>query len=105
MKRLLPYICSVIFTLFAIGTNAAPDSYEKLAKEITKDCNTDYERAREIYRWICANISYDLEGEANSADKCFELRQGTSFGYSQLFARLAQQVGMQPIVVAGKAKA
>ena len=104
MNRLLPYICTVIFTLIAIGANANPDSYETLAKEITKECSSDYERAREIYRWICANISYDLEGEANSADKCLELRRGTSFGYSQLYARLAQQVGMQPIVVAGKAK-
>lgn len=105
MKKLSHYIYAAIFTMLSICANAAPDSYETLAKEITQGCNSDYEKARGIYRWICANISFDLEGEANSADKCLELRRGTSFGYSQLFARLAQQVGMQPIVVAGKAKA
>ena len=104
MKNFRHYICAIIFALLTLGANAASDSYDTLAKEITQGCNNNYERALAIYRWICANISYDLEGEANSADKCLKLRRGTSFGYSQLYARLAQQVGMQPIVVAGKAK-
>lgn len=104
MKNILHHLLAIIVTFWALNTNAQNTDYDILAKEITQNCNTNYERAREIYRWICANISYDFDKVANNADKCLELRRGTSFGYSQLYARLAQAVGMQPIVVAGKAK-
>lgn len=103
MKRVTLHI-ALLLLLTATGVQAQSDNYKRLAQEITQSCNNDYSRAQEIFRWICANISYDLEGKANSAERCLKERRGTSFGYCQLYARLAQAVGLQPTVVTGKAK-
>ncbi len=103
MKRATLYIIALTL-LLAPTAKAQSDSYSTLANEITQACNSDYSRAQAIYNWICANISYDLEGKANNAEKCLKQRRGTSFGYCQLYARLAQAVGLHPTVVTGKAK-
>lgn len=103
MKRTAFYILTLLL-IFSGAAKAQSDRYKTLAQQITQACNSDYQRAQEIYRWICANISYDLDGKANSAEKCFKLRRGTSQGYCQLYVRLAQAVGLKPTIVIGKAK-
>ena len=35
--------------------------YSKVAARITSGCETKYEQAEAIYKWLCANISYDAD--------------------------------------------
>lgn len=40
-------------------SRARKEIYIEKAKEITKDCKTDYEKAEAVYKWVVRNMRYD----------------------------------------------
>lgn len=78
--------------------------YSQVAQQITAGCDTKYEQAHAIYRWLCDNISYDTSYSIYTADECWDNRRGVCQAYSELFYRLAEPLGLETIVVRGVAK-
>jgi hypothetical protein len=74
----------------------------------------DEERARAIYRWITANIDYDVEGFTNgliaaggrgrTPEEVLAGRRGVCSEYSALFDRLCQLSGLEAVVISGFGK-
>ncbi len=62
---------------------------------IVEGCNTDYQKARAIYDWVCQNIAYDMGKDIGDANTCWSQRRGICSGYSQLYIKLAQGCGLQ----------
>lgn len=75
-----------------------------LAQSITSPEKTDYQKARDIYDWLTANISYDTTYSIRTADATYENRRGVCQGYCELFYRLAQAVGLRSEIIFGKSK-
>ncbi len=86
---------------------AVPDSMslEDAARKICQTARNDREKARAIYIWIAANISYDrdslylTEAEQDEigirdADKTFARRMGVCTGYSALYSKMAKTAGL-----------
>ncbi|MEW6281075.1 MAG: transglutaminase domain-containing protein [Candidatus Eremiobacterota bacterium] len=86
---------------------AAEASLEALAAYLVRPARTGEERARSVYRWVTARISYDVEAllSGNKPDQNAEavLRRRTAVcaGYSQLYAALAREAGLDVAVVSG----
>lgn len=80
-----------------------------LAKEITKDCKTDFERMRAIHDWVAKNIAYDIEAVINDdvkgykASETLETKKGVCQDYSLLVAALHRAIGMQARLIYGMA--
>lgn len=79
-------------------------AYDKLAAEITAGCESNYDKIRAIYEWICNNIAYDTSYSIRKADQCLAKRKGVCQGYCDLFVQLARAVGIRVEVIEGKAK-
>jgi len=79
-------------------------AYDKLAAEITAGCESNYDKLRAIYEWICKNIAYDTSFTIRKADQCLAKRKGVCQGYCDLFVQLARAVDIRVEVVEGKAK-
>ncbi len=83
-------------------------SIPALAAYLAASARNDREKARAIFRWVTANISYVDE----EADPGLDLRpeavlaRGTAVcaGYSDLFVSLARAVGLEAVEIAGWAK-
>ena len=78
--------------------------YTEVARQITQGCTTKYEQAKAIYRWLCANISYDTTYTIYTADECWEKRRGVCQAYSELFYRLAEPLGIDVRMISGTSK-
>ena len=72
--------------------------------EIVGTANTNENRARKIYDWICDNIQYDTSKQIYNADGCWEIRRGVCQAYCELFCHLAEKVGLTVEIITGKAK-
>ncbi|MCR4918895.1 MAG: hypothetical protein K5928_03635 [Prevotella sp.] len=79
-------------------------NYAPLAAEITAGCETDYERIRAIYQWICEHIAYDTSFKIRSADECLKKQKGVCQAYCELFYMLAKSVDIRVETLEGKAK-
>jgi len=90
---------------------------KNLAKHITKNCNTDMEKANAIFIWVATNISYDNElrlnkklqkefysTEENVIKKTLERKKALCGGYAFLYKELCKQVGLQSEVINGFSK-
>lgn len=75
-----------------------------LAGSITSSSKPDIEKARDIYDWITRNIAYDTSLTIRTADETYENKRGVCQGYSELFYRLAEAVGLRTEVIVGKSK-
>jgi hypothetical protein len=70
----------------------------------------DWERVRAVYIWLTENIAYDtvsyFSGRSAVTDPAGVFRTGKSVcqGYSELFAELAEGLGLETVVVSGYAK-
>ena len=96
---------------FALGVpNSEASSVDRLAAALAKGAGNDREKARLIYRWITKNISYDTHAFFKgtfgdmSADNVLKTRKGICDGYAQLFAALAQSMGLEAERVVGNSK-
>lgn len=78
--------------------------YINVALAITKDCSTDYEKIRAIYKWICDNIEYDVSYRIYDADNCFDKRKGVCQAYCNLFYHIAKSIGIRTEIVGGETK-
>lgn len=78
--------------------------YTEVARSITRGCTTKYDQVKAIYRWICANISYDTSYTIYTADECWDQRKGVCQAYSELFYRLAEPLGIEVRLISGTSK-
>jgi transglutaminase/protease-like cytokinesis protein 3 len=92
-------------------------SNKKLALRITKNCATDLEKSKAIFKWIATHISYDHElrndvklqqefytSEKKVIQKVLERRKALCGGYAFLFKDLCTQVGVQSDLIHGYSK-
>ena len=63
--QLIVIVALFMGTMFNLSAQTSTDITQKKIKavvaETTRDCRTDYEKAKAIYEWIEENISYDYE--------------------------------------------
>ena len=90
-----------------------PREVADLAKEITRNCKTDAERAKALYDWITGHITYDwkvwndiiagADTYTQPQDPLSVIQRGTGVcaGYAWLFDALTASVGMQANFVIG----
>ena len=79
-------------------------NYVPLATEITAGCNSDYEKIKAVYKWICEHIAYDTSYKIRTADECLKKQKGVCQAYCELFYLLAKAVGVRVETIEGKAK-
>lgn len=92
----------------AIKSNSEID---KLAVELAKDEKNDYDKSKEIYKWITSNIDYDYEKAKIIAKEtrntksgtiiCYQTRKGICFDYSSLFISMLKANGIKVNLVTG----
>lgn len=119
-------VFSVLAIISVLSTFAQPDfstidkksvsipdtllDYQDIALYLTKDLETDTQKARAIYIWIAHNIQYDL-AQVNSEkryaskqeiiDEVFKNRKGVCQHYAELFLAMSQSVGLQSYLIKG----
>ena len=89
------------------------DAINKKARDITKKSVNDYEKAKDIYKWVGSNIQYDdnkaekvtnMDGNYESgAITAFKTRKGICFDYACLYTAMSKDVGLKTRVVIGEA--
>jgi transglutaminase-like putative cysteine protease len=88
----------------------AEESLDSLARYLGGPAKNDEERTRGIYRWIAANVEYDVEGSTTGAcgrrtpEEVLEERKGVCSEYSALFSRLCELSGLEAVVIRGCGK-
>lgn len=88
----------------------AESSLEDLARYLAGPARSDEDRARAIYRWITANVEYDVNGSIAGArrgrtpEEVLEERIGVCSEYSALFSRLSELSGLEAVVIRGRGK-
>jgi len=96
----------------AINTlcSAAKD-IKSLSCYLVKPARNQIEKARAIFRWITANIEYDVDAlfrksyfHSLNAQSILNSRKGVCAGYSTLFQELARQAGLQVSTISGHGK-
>ncbi len=81
---------------------------EDMAKEITANCENDYDKALALHDWICENIYYDQDSitdEGNTAPytatQVLRERRAVCLGYANLYAAFLRSLDIPCNVVAG----
>ncbi len=88
-----------------------------LAKQITKNSRTDFEKAQAIFLWIASTIEYDNElrtdvtlqksiytSEENVLKNVLKRKKALCGGYAFLYKELCEQVGIESWVIHGYSK-
>lgn len=93
---------------------ATPDSlthdYATLAKHLVSPAKDDWDKARAIYRWITANVTYDDVAYntktygAGDAERTLRTRKGVCGDFSELYKELALAAGLDAVKVTGWSK-
>lgn len=100
------------FAIFQPEVAAEPtaESPAQLARELTRGLKQDRDKAMALYRWLGENITYDVEAFFSgdygdcSAEHVLKTRKGVCSGYANLFAAMADEVGLESKVVSGYSK-
>ena len=101
-KRVGVGIGNTSFVVIQMNYDSNHDAlWTERAREITAGCQSDYEKAKAIYQWECANIAYDVDYQIYHADECWELKKGVCQAYSELFVMLASHCGLQAHLASG----
>ena len=82
-------------------------SIEKLAAHLAAAANAEREKARAIFRWIAANITYGMgnKGTGNGPpEEVLRMRFGYCGGIAGLFEALARAMGLEVVTIPGHAK-
>ena len=103
-----------VFTQLRASLNQPiPKEVADLARDITRDCKTEAERAKALYDWITGHITYDwkvwadIVAGANTytqpQDPLSVIQRGTGVcaGYAWLFDAFASSVGLDATFVIG----
>ncbi|PVW17394.1 transglutaminase domain-containing protein [Marixanthomonas spongiae] len=90
---------------------------KSLARQITKNSHTDFEKAQVIFIWIARNIEYDNElrtntslqkliytSEENVLKKVLERKKALCGGYAFLYKMLCKEVGIESQIIHGFSK-
>ncbi|XP_061469420.1 kyphoscoliosis peptidase-like [Rhineura floridana] len=94
---------------YASEVNAS-SSVENLVRVLLQKANSDLEKVRAIWMWICHHIEYDVEGYHNKAKRSCEpanvLQSGKSVcaGYAALFEEMCSLAGIQCKKLSGYSK-
>ena len=89
---------------------ASERSIEGLAAYLIQPAGNDFEKARAIYRWVTANIVYDIRGflsgqvAALTPEAVLQRRSSVCDGFASLFKALAQAAGLKSATIKGYAK-
>ena len=89
------------------------DNIKKTSKNLTKNFNSDREKAYALYKWIGTNIIYD----DNKAEEVMELnnicesgaittfneKKGICFDFACLFTAMAKDIGLKSRIIVGDA--
>ncbi len=84
---------------------------DKLAVDLTKNEENEYDKCKKIYDWITKNISYDYD-KSNKIAKdtrntksgtiiCYQTRKGICFDYASLFISMCKANGIKVNLVTG----
>ena len=114
------FTCLIVFVLFFCFRSLAQQSVKqphipfwktysvkKIAKALTKDSCSDYEKAKRINDWIALNIKYDVKRydrfnwKETTPGQTLWRRKAICSGYSLLFQALCKEVGVKAWVAAG----
>jgi len=85
-------------------------SVAKLAEALARPARSDEEKARAIFRWMCAHITYDQEAYDSgrhgdtSPEAVLRRRESVCAGYAGLFQALATAAGLRAVSIAGHGK-
>jgi hypothetical protein len=84
----------------------AERSVAALARYLAGPARDDSSRARAIFTWIAANISYDVSrlGKAPDASTVLSQRRAVCAGYAVLFKALAEAAGLEAVIIYGEAR-
>lgn len=106
IRIILLSICLMSSAIMRAQYWATPTEYDyaPMAREITAGATSKYEQAEKIYRWICANIAYDVDYQFYSADETRENLKGVCHGYCELFYQLGNAVGLEVKIIPGFSK-
>ncbi|MHB8064542.1 MAG: transglutaminase-like domain-containing protein [Ruminiclostridium sp.] len=84
---------------------------DKLAVDLAKGENNDYNKCKKIYKWIVSNIKYDYEKARIIAKDtrntqsgtiiCYQTRKGICFDYSSLFISMCKANDIKVNLVTG----
>ena len=84
---------------------------DKLAVDLAKGENNDYDKCKKIYKWITSNIKYDYEKARIIAKEtrntksgtiiCYQTRKGICFDYASLFISMCKANGIKVNLVTG----
>ncbi len=91
----------------ALGTPGwAEESVESLAAYLMIPARDDEEKARAIYRWITANIDYNVESymTCSGSETVLNDKKAVCAGYSQLFESLCDAAGLESVRIDGHGK-
>ena len=90
--------------------SSAESTIESLAAYLIKPAKNDREKARAIFRWIAENIDYNVDvffgassGSIRSED-VLKSRRSVCYGYSDLFLSLANEAGLEAVMIRGYGK-
>ncbi|XP_075719722.1 uncharacterized protein LOC142760420 [Rhinoderma darwinii] len=92
------------------ATKVTGVTLEQLVKELTCGANTDLEKTRVIWMWICHHIEYDTVGLKNKGllssdpEDVLRSRKGVCTGYSSLFEQMCRLAGVPCRSVSGYCK-
>jgi len=95
---------------YAISITDSIEDYKKLTDLLTDKIEEDELKIRAIYRWIAHNIKYDLhlydqeiryKNNLEIVEYVLENKSGVCEHYSQLFAAMANEAGLNTFVVKG----
>lgn len=96
-------------TLIGLKAEAAKD-YRQLTYNICKTAKTDKEKANAIYNWVTHNIALDIEANMDpdrdppEISKILKTGMAANDGYTLLYSRMCQEMGLDVVVVSGYAK-
>ena len=89
------------------------EAIDEKAKEITKRCKEDRDKAEKLYKWVGSNITYDDEKAARVVEDSkkvksgaiitFKDKKGICFDYACLYTAMSKAVGLKSRVVVGQA--
>ena len=89
---------------------SASSSVKKLTSFLIKEEYSDLEKVRSIYVWVCSNISYDTASffsgsySSSAPGSVLTSRKSVCQGYAELFTSLAEEAGLESIVISGFSK-
>ena len=100
----LPMMLGLASLTAATRISETEYDWAPIAKEIVGKTSDKREQAYKIYRWLCDNIAYDTSHTVRTSDSCYLTRRGVCQGFTELFYRIGEPLGLKTVIVSGIAK-